>query len=918
MVLKKYIIAFLFVCFLFIIPYNNLIAQTSVSAIQDGTMIDLEMQKIQEEFTNTDQAKESIPQSKLLEELNKPGNERLLEQIKNGKYEGTNDLLESDIENLKENIEELKETKDENKSESEEDKEKLKVSSASELYFSRELYFESIKEFYGYKIFVQTLTEEEEIESMKARERLYPARNGDHIIGPGDSFVLTLWGDAEFQRRLTVSSDGTVYIENVGVLSVHGLSVKELEEKMANLLSKKYNTINPSQGNPTTFFDISFDKLNIINVFVTGEVISPGPYELSPGSTIISALIRAKGVSAKGTLRYIQLIRDGKVVKNFDLYDYLQTGKDVNDILLKNFDNIFVGTRVNTVDLKGEVINPLKYELKENETLRDLIKYSGGILATASIDNISIERILPVEERTTPVVYSSIINEKFTSTENGKVKVNEIRLHDRDVVTVNTIPRIITNFIAVSGAVYRKGRYSYNEGMTIRDLMAKSGGLLADAYTEKVELIRTHPDQRKEYKSVNLNVENNFDLQLNNFDSLNIRSKWDLQSKKVVIINGYINDPGFEYLSDSTRVSDLIFTKGGILDEWRRNRTYLLRAELTRYNKDGVTTRIINLNLEKILNGDKEEDIFLQDGDQLKIYDLYMIYSEGKVFITGYVKNEGEYKLSTNMTVEDLILKANGFKEGAYQYKAVVFRMNSQESESDLLSLVYEVDLPKDYLKKGEIKKSNFMLMDNDHVVIRRSPYYREIRKVTISGEVKYPGVYSLVSKDETMRDIIERAGGLTSEAFIDGTVFTRDTLKLVSDFKRAYEKNKTYGIQLRDGDDISIPLHPGTVKVEGFVYTPGLIKYRKDWSIGDYVEAAGGKIVELDFKAGSSVVYYPGGNAEIDGWFFSPEVKEGSKIVVPKIKREAFKEWRAEIGGWLGVITTSLTLVLLYQAANN
>jgi polysaccharide biosynthesis/export protein len=202
--------------------------------------------------------------------------------------------------------------------------------------------------------------------------------------------------------------------------------------------------------------------------------------------------------------------------------------------------------------------------------------------------------------------------------------------------------------------------------------------------------------------------------------------------------------------------------------------------------------------------------------------------------------------------------------------------------------------------------------------VIRKSPFYRDLRKVTISGQVSFPGVYTLVAKDETMRDIIDRAGGLTSEAFIEGTELTRDTLKLVSDFRRAYASDSKYGILLRDGDDIHIPLSPGTVKVEGFVYTPGLIKYRKDWSLGDYIEAAGGQITELEFKSGNAVVYYPGGNAKVDGWFFSPDVKEGSRIVVPKIKREAFKEWRSEIGGWLGVITTSLTLVLLYQAAQN
>lgn len=900
---------------IFLVLYVDISAQVN-QIIEEGSLIDKEMQKIQDEFTETAGKEVSIPPSKLLEELQKPGNENLLEQLRNG---GTIKIEDSEF-----NIEDLKnldgvddkdpESDEQKENETDEDDDKLKVSSNTEIFFDMAEYFNSVKDFYGYRVFILSPEDEED---NKARAELYTPRNPEHQIGPGDSFLLTVWGDTEFQRRITVTSEGTVYIENIGVIPVHGLTIKELEIKLKKALSRKFSTIDPSIGNPTTFFDVYFDKLNIVNVFVTGEINMPGAYEMSPNSTIISALIKAKGVTAKGTLRNIHLIRDGKTVKEFDLYDYLQSGKNVQDIVLKNNDNIFVGTRINTVELKGEVLNPMKYEIKKGETLEELMRYSGGLLATAAIDQVTIERIVPIEKRTSPVVYSNILTEIFTEKIDNSVKVRRIELYDRDIIIVHSIPRVLTEYVAVEGAVYRKGRFSYNSNMTIGDLLNKTGGLLADAYTDKIEIIRTKEDLKKEYKSLCITDEKNYDFALNTLDSIKIHSYFDLQSKKLVIINGYVKNPGFQYLADSTRVSDLIFSSGGILDEWRKNRTYLLIAELTRYNEDGVTTRIINLNLERILSGEKEEDIFLQDGDQLMIYDLYMIYNEGRVFISGYVKNEGEFRLSSNMTVEDLILKANGFREGAYEYKAVVFRMNTDQAHSDSLSKVYEVQLEKDFLKRKDVTKSKFLLRDNDHVVIRRSPYYREMRKVTLSGEVQFPGVYTLIKQGETLNELIERAGGLTEEAFIDGIVLYRDSLNVNADFSRSLSSNKN-GIALKDGDDINVPKHPGTVMVEGYVYTPGLIKYRMDWDLGDYIEAAGGEIVELDFKAGNAVVYYPGGNAEVDGWFFSPDVKEGSKIVVPQIKREAFKEWRAEIGGWLGVITTSLTLVLLYQAAQN
>ncbi|HAQ62192.1 TPA: hypothetical protein DCR49_09410 [Candidatus Delongbacteria bacterium] len=906
--------AILALCFISSTFFSRLYSQEESAE----SLIDLEFNKIQEEFQQSDPVEESIPQSKLLEELQKPGNEHLLEQLKNGEkpranYDGE---IEQEISNMKEDPDALgKDMTDEKTSTEEEDK-KLKVASSLEKYFDKNEYFESIREFYGYTLFLQ---DPEEAKQNKQQAAIYAPRNPNHIVGPGDSFFLTVWGDTEFQTRLVVSGEGTIYIENVGVLPVHGLTLEEFEKKLKGTLSNKYRTINPPNGKPTTFFDIYFDKLSIISVFISGEVNLPGPYELSPNSSIISALIQARGVTSKGTLRNIELIRNGEVYKVFDVYNYLQTGKDVTDVMLKNGDNIFIGTRMNTINLEGEVLFPLKYELKENESLTELIKYSGGLLATSAIDKIQVERIVPLEQRASPIVYTTIFDADFTKIENDKILVLPIKLYDRDIVKVHAIPKIMMNFVSINGAVFRKGRYHFDKNMTLGDLIQKSGGLLADAWIDKIEMIRTRPDQNKEYLSVNLKDEKSFSIELSNLDSLNIKSKWDLLSKKVVVISGYIKEPGFEYLADSTRVSDLIFSRGGILDEWRKNRTYLLRAELTRYNPDGVTTSIINLNLEKLLNGDRTEDLILQDGDQLRIFNHYMIYNEGKVYISGYVKNEGLYKLSTNMTIEDLILKAKGFREGAYEYKAVVFRMNQVERSSDSLSQVYEIELTKDFLKKGEISKSNFILRDNDHVVIRRSPYYRDLRKVTISGEVLYPGVYSLVSINETMRNLIERAGGLTSEAYIDGIVFSRDSVKVVSDFNRAYSKNEKYGIIMKDMDDIYIPKHPGTVSVEGFVYTPGLIKFRSDWSVGDYISAAGGTVADLEYISAKPVIYYPGGNARVDdGWFSSPDVKEGSRIVVPKIKREADKEWRTEIRAWLGLITSAITLVILYQAANN
>ena len=878
------------------------------------SFIEIERIKTSEEFKESNVDTESIPQSQLLEELKKPGNEQILEQYRNSfTKEGSKDKIE--MEDLKEDTEidetdEYDGTEDKkNEDQSlEDDEDKAKISSITEMLFDRDLYYKSIKDFYGYKIFFYLNPDKKPIPVVNARS------NSNHIVSPGDSFILSLWGSTELRSRITVSAEGTVFIKNVGLISIHGLRVHELEVKLKKIMTKRYKTLNPQNGHPTTYMDISYDRLNTINVFVNGEIVAPGPYELSSNSTIITALIKAGGVNAKGSLRDIQVIRGGEIIQHFDVYDYLSSGKDVLDMLLKPNDNIFVKTRSNTISLKGEVFNPLKYELKDDETLNDLIKFSGGLLSTASLDRVKIERITPKAERNSPVVYTNLIDVPFTTTENNKVKVRPIKLSDLDEVTVFTIPKMLTNYIALNGAVYRKGRYAYRNGMKLSELISKSGGLLADAFLDKVELIRTYPDTKNEYISLNLNnrKDNNFTLQA--LDSVNIYSKWDLINKKLVLVTGYIRNPGFTLLNDSTRVSDIIFSRGGIEDEDQKKYTYMKRADIIRFNEDGLTTRVIPINLQKALNGNKEHDLFLVNNDHLKIYNMSIIFDREEVNISGYVKNPGNYILSKNMTVEDLILTANGFQEGAYKYEAQVFRKNIG---SEILSKVYRVKLDKNIFSAQNSEKK-FSLQDDDFVVIRRDRDKDNQKVVYLYGQVKFPGLYTIERNGETLRSLISRAGGVTQEAFIHGIEFERDSVKIYSDFQKAIHGKLKSDIILKDGDRINIPSHPSTVSVEGFVYTPGLLSYRDDWGLDDYIEAAGGIREELESKVGNIIVYYPGGNAEVDGWFFSPSVKEGSKIVVPSVKRDPDKQWVMELRGWMNLLTSAISVALLVQAAQN
>ncbi|MBN2858294.1 MAG: SLBB domain-containing protein [Candidatus Delongbacteria bacterium] len=807
----------------------------------------------------------------------------LLEQLKES------ELLDKKADQIQ-NEKELKESDDDDE----------KIVNIRSTDFLREITL-STKGFYGYDLFYTSRGFKLE-SSMTAYS--------DYQVGPGDEIVIAMWGDVEMRNTLKVSNEGTVYLNNVGLVSVNGLRLNELETKLKKLLSKAYITLDPPRGEASTYLDVSMGKLRPITVFLVGEVFKKGAIKLDSYSTVFTALYNAGGPTAKGSLRDIHVVRDGKIVSTIDIYDYLLTGNKVNDIILKNNDNILVPPRHSSVKLEGEVNNESIYELKKEETMVDLMKFSGGLRTTATIDRFQVERIVPFEKRTEDIMHSKEVLEfKLGSVKNGGVEIEPVRLRDGDIVTVFPISNILINYVNISGAVLLPGKYALEKDMTLGDLLNQTGGVLPEAYLKKIHLTRIYPDLTTKLFDLDLNDPESMNFKLESSDRIKIFSIWELITKNNVTISGHVKNVGTVNLDGDSKISDLILMAGGLEDEAFRKQTYLERADLIRYNDDGITTRIIPVNLRKVLEGDKSEDIVLRDKDHLKVYGVDITIFPSHVSVKGMVKNPGTFDLQTNMRVEDLILQAGGFKKGAYLYEAEVFRIDPYNVKPDALISVHKMKLNSDNFKtSGFGSKDQFLLQDMDLVVIRKHPDYQIQRTVELNGEVRFPGVYSLQKEKETLAELIERAGGLKDEAFTQGISFIRDSIAVLSDFQRV-SKNSTGGkLVLKHGDIITVPKHPGTVLVEGFVYSPGLVNYDKSWSLNRYVEAAGGVMVEDDYEKGEVVVFRPGGAAEVDGWFFSPTVKEGSRIVVKKVRKPEEKEGTS-LRDWVAIIGSIVTI---------
>ena len=722
-------------------------------------------------------------------------------------------------------------------------------------------------------------------------------------IGPGDEILLSVWGDTEFRHTLTVDREGYIFIPTVGQVLVNGLTLRMLEQRLHKLFSKFYSGLVPTDGRATTFMDVSLGKLRPIKIFVVGEVARPGGYAINSYSTVFNSLYSVGGPTVQGTLREIRVIRRNQIVSVIDLYHYLLKGDKSKDIRLQNDDTIFIPPRGKTVTIKGEVRRPAIYELKEGERLKDLIEFSGGLRATAYIERIQVDRIVPFEQRKEETEDRMILDVDLAKFLRSK---EDFHLSDGDVISVFSIFDIRRNIVVVQGAVGRPGPYELEEGATVRDVIKKADGVLGGAYMERTDVIRTKKDGSLELLTPHLGRalegDERENLRLDKLDRMVVYSIQEMIGPKSVHIRGQVKKPGSYPLMEHMTLYDLVFQAGGFLDKEFRDVTYLKRADLLRLNEEGVTKRIIPFHLGKLLKGAEEENLLLKNQDEVVVYPLSAVkLYDQYVHIIGEVKKPGQYVLKSNMTLQDLILEAGGLTEAAYMYQAEVARVDPRKVVADSLATILYVDIdrdfrvsPKRYAALGsqsdvETEPEGFRLVEYDNVFIRVHPDYQFQRNVTIQGEVRFPGTYTLTRKGERISDLVTRAGGLKEEAFLLGGRLMRGGKRVGLDFQKAItDQNPEHNVALMASDTLMVPPVPRMVQVEGEVYTPGLLKFVPGAFAGEYIAQAGGLTERGDQDR--ILLIEPTGEVTLtrldDRDFFSPRVRDGSIIQVA-VKQE-------------------------------
>lgn len=585
----------------------------------------------------------------------------------------------------------------------------------------------------------------------------------NYRLGAGDEVIIDVWGSNEATIRQTISPDGFINIPNLGVVTLNGMTVREAEQ----YLRKKLAQIYPVDGeDAASDFKLTLGNIRTIQVSVTGEVVVPGTYSISSLSNIYNALYCAGGVNDLGSLRKVQLVRNGKQKAVVDLYDFILNGVLPDGLTLEDGDVINVPLYLSLVNIEGSVKRPMYYEMKDGETVQDLLGYAGGFAGDAYRSNINVVRQNGVEYQVYTVdsnLFSAFI------------------LKDGDALTVGALIDRYENKLEVKGAVYRPGIYQLGDGIrTVSELIAKADGLKGDAFTNRALIHRERQDLTFEVISVDVKAVLSGqapDIQLQRNDILYIPSIYDLNDIGTITIEGEVATPGtFVYEANMT-VEDIIMQAGGLLES-----ASTVRIDVSRRIKNPASKEqpdsIANVFTRSFKDGyvvSEDLDFVLLPYDYVNVRRSPGYAEQGKVKVSGEVIFPGDYVLThKNERLSDVIARAGGLNKWAYVKGARLIRhtlaeeRNRTRSGMTVLTTgkdsvnVANLDLDETYSVGIDLEAAlaapgsdaDLVLRQDDMILI---PEY--INTVKISGNVMYPNVVAYNS-GMSVRDYVEMAGG--------------------------------------------------------------------------------------------------------------------------------------------------------------
>lgn len=586
----------------------------------------------------------------------------------------------------------------------------------------------------------------------------------NYVLGAGDELIIDIWGATTNFYQLQVGNEGSVTIDNVGPVYVHGLTMEDAEAKIIEKLKMLYRGLRPGQADQTTYASVSLGCVRSIQVTIIGEVKTPGTYTVSSLSTVFNALHSAGGPGKIGSYRQIELIRDNRIHAVFDLYDMLLRGDQSGNLRLNDQDIVRVATIKNRVEVAGHVRRPALYEVKDDETLAQLIEFSGSFNDSAYTRQVKLIRNSETERMLITVPRSEF---------------DSFLLTNGDVVQVDKILDRFSNRVTIEGAVWRPGDYELTEGMTLSQLIALAEGVMPDVFRGRgvINRLSDNYDFRVESFSVDKLLAGEYDLALKPEDHVIIRSIHDMREERTIQIGGEVKNAGLFQFREGMTLEDLILMASGFkvsASEARIeiNRRILGEAAPAKRGTKLAETYVFGVDRKLTLN-DEAKTFELRPFDQVYVRPRPDYQVQRSVRIEGEVLFPGEYTLSDrNERISDLVKRAGGLTDEAYIKGATMLRQSLQLSRVET-----EVDLGMDLTVEKLKGNKNFVGIDLDEILaspgteddlfLRPGDEIRipsELQTIRVSGgvlreaEIRY-------TEGKNLKYYVSRSGGYTQGA---------------------------------------------------------------------------------------------------------------------------------------------------------
>lgn len=645
----------------------------------------------------------------------------------------------------------------------------------------------------------------------------------NYRLGPGDAVIIDIYGASQKTIQSTVSPDGEVTIEGYGPVNVSGLTVAQANARLRNTLGSRYRS---------SRVKLTVGQTKTIMVNVMGEVKAPGTYTLSAFATVFHALYMAGGTNDLGTLRNIKVYRNNRLVTVVDIYDYILNGKLTGNVRLSDNDVIVVGPYDCLVTVTGKVKRPMIYEMKKNESVNSILKYSGGFTGDAYKKSVRVNRKTGRE-------YAVYNVEEFD--------FSSFRVDDGDSISVDSILPRYANTVEVKGAVFRPGMYNLGEQVnSVRTLVEHAEGMTEDAFTNRAVMHRMKKDRTLEVIAVDIAgiMDGKVpDIPLKENDVLFIPTRQDKIQERTITIRGEVQYPGTYQYADNETIEDFVLQAGGLTDMASTVNVSVSRrvADSKALQPDSVIAKTFTLSLKDGFVVDGTPGFVLMPFDEVMIRKSPGYAEQKNVKIEGEVMFSGSYTLTRrNARLSDLFAKSGGATELAYIKGArLVRRANAIEKERMRAVLKMQREQQQKNLLQLVASSNGSNLQD-----VAKGAQSAELEKFNVPDE--YPiGI-----------DLAEALKNPGSDA----------------------------DMILREGDRLIVPQYNGTVKINGAVMYANTVAYEKGKSVKKYIDEAGGFANDAQ-KNKAYIIYMNGKVAKVG---HGAKVQPGCEIVIPsKLKRK-------------------------------